>query len=200
MSPSPPELLIVEGVSAAGAVEAIADPAFQTVLGMRGKPLNALRATPERVRQHALFARLVALMDAGMGDAFDLSRRRFQRVLLLTDPDADGIHARVLLAFFFHVWMRPLVESGHLEVANPPWAEVTRAGEQRPSYAFSEAQFRALCDEARAAGGDPVTVRYRGLAGMHPEVLRSTCVDPATRRTQVFGPDEVATARALMGG
>jgi DNA gyrase subunit B/topoisomerase-4 subunit B len=194
-----PELLIVEGVSAAGAVDAIADPAFQTVLGMRGKPLNALRARPERVRAHPLFARLAELMGAGMGDGFDLARCRFRRVLLLTDPDADGIHSRVLLGCFFHGWMRPLVDAGQLEVAHPPWAEVTRAGATQPSYAFSEAQFRRLCEDARAEGGEPVTLRYRGLAGIHPEVLRAACIDPATRHTSVFGPEAIEAAAQLFG-
>jgi len=190
------ELFVVEGDSASQSVIRVRDARFQAVLPMQGKPMNAIRASEKKVAAHALFAALTDALGAGRGDGFDLARLRYGRVLLLMDPDADGIHCGVLMLMFFHRWMRPLLDGGHVEMVLPPWGEVTAGGEDAPRYAWSDAQFRALAGEVRGAGGrEMISLRYRGLAGIDPSLLAATCVAPASRRTS---PITTADAKTMI--
>ncbi|MCX7432398.1 MAG: toprim domain-containing protein [Planctomycetia bacterium] len=188
-SPSP-ELFVVEGESAALAVTRVRDAATQAVLAMQGKPLNAIKATEKKLAAHPLFTALTDSLGTGRGAAFDLAKLRFSRVLLLMDPDADGIHCGVLMLMFFHRWMRPLLDAGHVEIVRPPWGEVVPADGTPPRHACSEAEFQAVSDAVRARG--PATARrFRGLAAIEPHLLLATCIAPATRRT-----DQISTAEA----
>lgn len=187
---SVPELFVVEGDSAASAVTRVRDATSQAVLAMQGKPLNAVKATESKLAAHPLFTLLTDSLGAGRGVAFDPTKLRYARVLLLMDPDADGIHCGVLMLMFFHRWMRPLLDAGRVEIVRPPWGEVAAADGAPPRYACSEEEFRSLADAVRARG--PATARrYRGLAAIDPTVLLATCVAPATRRT-----DRITTADA----
>jgi DNA gyrase subunit B/topoisomerase-4 subunit B len=185
-----PELFVVEGESAALAVIRVRDATTQAVLPMQGKPLNAVKATEKKLAAHPLFTVLTDSLGTGRGAAFDLAKLRYSRVLLLMDPDADGIHCGVLMLMFFHRWMRPLLDAGHVEIVRPPWGEVVPADGTPPRHACSEAEFQALSDAIRARG--PATARrFRGLAAIEPQMLLATCVAPATRRT-----DRISTAEA----
>jgi DNA gyrase subunit B/topoisomerase-4 subunit B len=185
-----PELFVVEGESAALAVMRVRDATTQAVLPMQGKPLNAVKATEKKLAAHPLFTVLTDSLGTGRGAAFDLAKLRYSRVLLLMDPDADGIHCGVLMLMFFHRWMRPLLDAGHVEIVRPPWGEVVPADGTPPRHACSEAEFQALSDAIRARG--PATARrFRGLAAIEPQMLLATCVAPATRRT-----DRISTAEA----
>lgn len=185
-----PELFVVEGESAALAVTRVRDATTQAVLAMQGKPLNAVKATEKKLAAHPLFTALTDSIGTGRGATFDLTRLRYARVLLLMDPDADGIHCGVLMLMFFHRWMRPLLDAGHVEIVRPPWGEVVPADGTPPRHACSEAEFQALSDAVRARG--PATARrFRGLAAIEPNLLLATCVAPATRRT-----DRITTAEA----
>jgi len=185
-----PELFVVEGESAALAVTRVRDATSQAVLAMQGKPLNAIKATEKKLAAHPLFTALTDSLGTGRGDAFDLARLRYARVLLLMDPDADGIHCGVLMLMFFHRWMRPLLDAGHVEIVRPPWGEVVPADGTPPQHACSDAEFQAVSDAVRARG--PATARrFRGLAAIEPQLLLTTCIAPATRRT-----DRISTAEA----
>ena len=185
-----PELFVVEGESAALAVIRVRDATTQAVLPMQGKPLNAVKATDKKLAAHPLFTALTDSLGTGRGAAFDLAKLRYARVLLLMDPDADGIHCGVLMLMFFHRWMRPLLDAGHIEIVRPPWGEVVPVDGTPPRHACSEAEFQALSDAVRARG--PATARrFRGLAAIEPQLLLETCVAPATRRT-----DRITTAEA----
>jgi DNA gyrase subunit B len=185
-----PELFVVEGESAALAVTRVRDATTQAVLPMQGKPLNAVKATEKKLAAHPLFTALTDSLGTGRGAAFDLTKLRYARVLLLMDPDADGIHCGVLMLMFFHRWMRPLLDAGHVEIVRPPWGEVVPADGTPPRHACSEAEFQALSDAVRTRG--PATARrFRGLAAIEPHLLLATCVAPATRRT-----DRITTAEA----
>jgi DNA gyrase subunit B/topoisomerase-4 subunit B len=184
------ELFVVEGESAASAVTRVRDAASQAVLAMQGKPLNAIRATEKKLAAHPLFTALTESLGTGRGDAFDVTRLRYGRVLLLMDPDADGIHCGVLMLMFFHRWMRPLLDAGRVEIVRPPWGEVVPADGTPPRHACSEAELQALSDALRARG--PATARrFRGLAAIEPRLLQTACIAPATRRT-----DRITTAEA----
>jgi len=123
------ELFVVEGDSAASAVARVRDPLHQAVLPMQGKPLNAARAPRAKVESHPFFGPLAAALGVGFEATCDPRRLRYDRVLVLTDPDADGIHCGYLVLLFFHRWMRPLLDAGRIEVVRPPWGEVVVSGE-----------------------------------------------------------------------
>jgi DNA gyrase subunit B len=182
------ELFVVEGDSAATAVARVRDPRFQAVLPMQGKPLNAARATRRKVLDHPFFGPLAAAIGAGLEADCEPARSRYERVLVLTDPDADGIHCGFLVLLFFHRWLRPLLDAGRIEVVRPPWGEAVVAGELL--LAFSEPELAALAPRARAGGG--AVRRFRGLAAIDAETIREACVDPATRRTERISAADVA--------
>ncbi|MFM8703630.1 MAG: toprim domain-containing protein [Planctomycetia bacterium] len=189
------EFFVVEGDSAADAVSRVRDPAFQAVLPMQGKPLNALKASEKKVAGQPLFQALCAAVGAGMGDRFDLAACRYDRILLLMDPDADGIHCSVLMLMFFQRWMPALLDAGRVEIVRPPWGEVLAAGETAARFAYSEQELQQLADRLREQGG-VVTRRYRGLAGIEAGVLAATCIAPAARRTRRVS---AAAAAAMIG-
>jgi len=190
------ELFVVEGESAAAAVCGGRDPTRQAVLPMQGKPLNALKATEKKVAANPLFAALEAALGSGSGEGVDVQKLRYKKVLLLMDPDADGIHCGLLLLGFFHRWMRPLLDGGHVWLVRPPWGEVVLPGEP-PRWPVSEREFLL------AAGGNgqrPAQIRrFRGLAGIDANVLKATCLDPATRRAEPVTTPEVAEMIELFG-
>ena len=189
------ELFVVEGDSAADSVSRVRDAAFQAVLPMQGKPLNALKATARKVAGHPLFQALADAIGAGIGDRFDLTACRYERILLLMDPDADGIHCGVLMLMFFQRWMPARLDAGRVELVRPPWGEVLAAGAASPTFAFSEPELQLLTDGLRERGG-VVARRYRGLAAIDARVLAATCIVPASRRTS---PVSAAQAAALIG-
>ena len=173
------ELLVVEGDSAAAAVARVRDPRSQAVLPMQGKPLNAAKASRRKVLDHPFFGPLATAVGGEL---------RYDRVLVLTDPDADGIHCGFLVLLFFHRWLRPLLDAGRIEVVRPPWGEAVVAGEIM--LAFSEPELAVLATRARVDGG--AVHRFRGLAALDADTIRETCVDPATRRTERVTAADVA--------
>jgi len=184
------ELIVVEGDSAAAAAVRVRDPRWQAVLPMQGKPLNAARASRRKVLEHSFFGPLLAAIGAGGVEADCEPRRaRYDRVLVLTDPDADGIHCGFLVLLFFHRWLRPLLHAGCIEVVRPPWGEAVIAGELL--LAFSEPELAVLATRARDGGGS--IRRFRGLAALDADTLREFCVDPLTRRTARVSVADVAT-------
>ena len=183
------ELFVVEGDSAAAAVVGVRDPATQAVLPMQGKPLNATRASRGKVLAHPFFAPLLAALDVGLEADCDPRRLRYDRVLVLTDPDADGIHCGFLVLLFFQRWLRPLLDAGRVEVVRPPWGEVVVEG--RTTLAFSEPELVRLAD--RAGPPAPRAVRrFRGLAALDAALLRDTCIAAGSRRTTAVSAADVA--------
>jgi len=190
------ELFVVEGDSAALAVSQVRQARTQAVLPMQGKPLNALRATAGKVSANPFFMALVDAIGAGWGGTLDLRSMRYERVLLLTDPDADGIHCGALLLMFFHRWMPALLEQGRLEIVRPPFGEITRGHGEPSQLVYSEPEFQAVSAELRAGGSTAFTaLRYRGLGSLELETLEALCVRPATRRSHTLG---VADAQVAM--
>jgi DNA gyrase subunit B len=183
------ELFVVEGESAAAAVARVRDPRLQAVLPMQGKPLNAARASRRKLLEHPFFGPLAAALGAGLEADCAPARSRYERVLVLTDPDADGIHCGFLVLLFFHRWLRPLMDAGRIEIVRPPWGEAVVAGEIL--LGFSEPELVALATRARAGGG--TVRRFRGLAALDAETLHEACVAPATRRTERVSAADVAT-------
>lgn len=193
------ELFIVEGDSAASTVAHLRDGVFQAVLPMQGKPLNAIKARPEKVANYPLFKAVMDSLGAGFGTDFDLDKLQFERVVLLFDPDADGIHSGALMLLFFYQFMRPLLKAGKIEMVHAPWMQVSIKGES-PMYAFSEPQSTSLISQLRAQDHEPITVRYRGLAGIDHAILTKTCIEPSTRNARVMTVADALMAMEVFGG
>ncbi len=198
------ELFIVEGDSAASTVAALRDGQFQAVLPMQGKPLNAIKASADKIAHYplfqALFESLGVKLDARLNASqLDITQLTFERVVLLFDPDADGIHSGALMLMFFYQCLRPLLETGKVEMVHPPWMQVCVRGES-PMYAFSEAQSTSLIAQLRAQGTEPQTVRYRGLSGIDRDTLMSTCIEPNTRNARVMSVQDAQMAIEVFGG
>lgn len=195
------ELFVVEGDGAAGAVAAARDPLRQAVLPLQGMPLASHRASPARVAADPFLRAFAESLGLEPGERCTLRTLRYERVLLLTDPDADGIHIGALLLIHVHRWLRPLLEAGRLERVIAPIGEVRATPHGPPSPAFGDAHLHALRERAQAPGAPPpIARRYRGLAGIGRELLRTTCVDPATRLTAVLRPQDARAALAVFGG
>jgi DNA gyrase subunit B len=201
------ELFIVEGDSASSAVTNVRNAQWQAVLPMQGKPLNAMRATGERVAEFSLFKQLVealgvALVDIETGEVSALSGLRFERVLLLFDPDADGIHCGALMLMFFYRWMRPLLESGVVHMVRAPLFVLTAtvAGHEQQVHAYSPDHAGKLISELKRRGATDIkTHHHRGLASIDPPLLASACVNPTTRKVDAMSVADAEAAIAAFG-
>ncbi len=195
------ELFIVEGDSAAGAVASVRDGQTQAVLPMRGKPLNAVKAGHDKTRAFPLYVALLNALGCGYGEACDASKARYERIVLLMDPDADGIHCGALMLMFCYRGLLPLLESGRVLLALAPMASVSSASVDQPLLPHTDAEFRSLLKQFSERGiTDVQTTRYRGLAGIDLPTLAHTCLHPSTRRTRVLTPADAQEAIAVFGG
>ncbi len=203
------ELFIVEGDSAAGAVTVLRNAGFQATLPMQGKPLNALRATPSKVQANELYVRLSESLGVSLRDFEaengDLSRLRFERVLMLFDPDADGIHIGALMLMFFYRWMRPLLDSGRIEMIRAPLVAITwlERGSSTPckAFAFSIAHSESIQGDLSRKGVQLVNIQhFRGLGSIDQALLNETCIQPSTRKTQIMSSVDAHAAIAVFGG
>ena len=199
------ELYVVEGNSAAGAVSRMRNAQFQAVLPMQGKPLNTVRATAQKVVANPWFTALTQALGTGLGDAFALQALRYDRVILLMDPDADGIHCGALVTLFFYRWMRPLLDDGRVGIARAPLATIVVESVGHPQYGEhhvrSEQELRAVAGQLKTHGDPQVAMRrYRGLAGTDLHVLAATCLDPATRTLWRVGAADAEAAITVFGG
>ena len=194
------ELFIVEGDSAASAVTALRDGEHQAVLPMQGKPLNAIKATAAKVASYPLFNALEQSLGTGTGERFDQKALRFERIALLFDPDADGIHSGALMLMYFYKYMRPLLDAGKILMVHPPWLQFTIEGRAEALCVYSDAQGRDVAEKLRAQGMPFQTLRYRGLAGIDRDVLVRTCITAETRVVRVMGAQDAEAAIRLFGG
>jgi DNA gyrase/topoisomerase IV subunit B len=190
---APAELILVEGDSAAEAVCAVRDPRLQAVLAMQGKPVNARRASRARVARSPWLAQIAALLGDAPGTALPLGDLRYERVVILMDPDADGIHAGALLQIFFHDCMPVLLEQRRILIVHAPWAEIRRPGAP-PLLSFHEREFRRQCEQLERAGTAFERLRHRGVGTITPALLERHCVNPETRLAQALSLEDAALA------
>ena len=204
------ELFLVEGESAAGAVAAVRDARTQAVLPMQGKPLNAWRATPQRVAAFTLYQQLAAalgLPSATGGELIDTAPLRFERLVLLFDPDTDGIHIGALLLLYLKRFTPTLLAQERVWMVRAPMAGLRVAardtGETEDVWAYTPEQARTLRERAAAQTERWLVLRewrFRGLASLPADVLRSTCVDPVTRHAAVVTAAQMQQVIEVFGG
>ena len=211
------ELLLVEGDSALASVCAVRSERTQAVLALQGKPLNAWHASAARVAQHVQYQLLAkalglrsAACDAGTtvitgmtgSGAQTPASLRYDRVVLLLDPDADGIHIGALLVLFVQRWLPQLVQQQRLWQVRAPMFELVAADSGEVQQADNPVHCQALAARMTAAarGVRPRVQAYRGLGGIAPEVLRSRCVDPSTRQAHAVSAADVQAVVDVFGG
>ena len=195
------ELFLVEGDSAALAVSNLRNKQLQAVLPMQGKPMNAHKSSLTKMRANPLFKALIDAIGAGVGDDFDVTQCRYARVILLMDPDADGIHCGALMLLFFHRLMPALLKNGLLEIARPPVGEVLNKQTKIIEYADTDAQFMALINMQKTQSNQSLeSIKYRGLAGIDAAKLEAFCVNAQTRNTSVLGLKDAQIALQIFGG
>ncbi len=193
------EIYIVEGDSAGGTAKQGRDRRFQAILPLRGKILNVEKARLARVLENAEIKAMITAFGCGVGEDFDESKLRYNKIICMTDADVDGSHIRILLLTFFFRYMRPLIENGHVYAAKPPLYKVSKA--KQDYYCYSDKELNETLNKLGRKGCD--VQRYKGLGEMNAEQLWHTTMSPENRTLiqitmdDAFEADEIFTV--LMG-
>ncbi len=217
-NPEDAELFIVEGDSAGGSAKQGRDRRFQAILPLRGKILNVQKARENKILENEEIKAIITAIGTGFGKDFDISKKRYGKIVLMADADVDGSHIRTLLLTLFFLYMRDLITNGNLFIAQPPLFKLKKG--KREYYAYDEKERDAIIERIRKESGNGnaeakketssnktsdgiVISRFKGLGEMNPEQLWETTMNPETRTIlQVTIENAAEAARAfeiLMG-
>ena len=201
--PERSEIYVVEGDSAGGSAKGGRDPEFQAILPIRGKILNVEKARIDRVLKNNEVQALITALGTGIHDDFDLAKLRYHKIILMADADVDGQHIRTLLLTLLFRFMKPLVEAGHVYLAQPPLYKIKWDGRGvEPEYAYSDRERDVVIEAGIAAGRrDPRprdgVQRFKGLGEMNASELWETTMNPARRLLAQVTLDDAAQADEL---